>query len=513
MKIKIIVAVVAAFLLVRFPVCAEEIKLIPPYHWTYHSLASLHDAGLIDVDITPGKSALTPEQAVSLIVTAVKGAEKDMSKLSETELSTLRQLANAYKATFKAAGFEYPVIKNDIEILALRAGFVVDDSSSFSHEEKMLSAKAADSVNRFAFDMFGKLSKKEKDKNFFFSPYSISSAFAMVYAGADGATEDEIAEVFHFEPDIHKSMNILMREASSVPREAALFSVANALWAAKNYKLMPEFVHTVRKDYKAGLAVLNYAADTEGARRVINRWTDTHTNGGIKEIIARGVLTKATKLVLTNAVYFKSSWEREFEPYNTNLAQFKRTNGETLNVRMMKQTFNGLGYVNAGYAEVAELPYKGGRFSMFVVLPSQKSDIAELEDKLNAEEFSSLCEKMEARNVTVSLPKFRQECSYELSQIISEMGAHSPFSAKEANFTGMTGGNKIYIGNVLHKTFIGVAEEGTEAAAATSVIINRISARYDREKYIIFNVNRPFIYIIRENATGAIMFMGKCEKP
>ena len=272
---------------------ADASQLIPSFHWTYRSLGGLAQSGLIDAGVTPGKSAYNPEQVASMVVMAVKRAERDITKLGAAELSELRRLAAAYKDAFEGAGYDYDAVRCDIEICAMRAGLPGEGSAeSFSHSTQALVEDAALSINEFTFDLYKAATAGAAGENVFLSPYSVSTALAMTYAGARGVTEAEMARALHFPPDVHAGMGALIGSINAVPDSVATVRTANAIWPAKGEKLLPEFVQLVRRDYRAGLTQLDYAKRPESARKTINNWVEDQTAGKITDIIPGGALGK-----------------------------------------------------------------------------------------------------------------------------------------------------------------------------------------------------------------------------
>ncbi|MDO5114500.1 MAG: serpin family protein [Synergistaceae bacterium] len=493
---------------------ADMSQLVPPFHWTYHSLSNLSSKGLISEQVTPGRSAYTGEQVVALVVMALKHAERDITKLGDLELTSMRQLANAYRPYFKTAGYDYDVIRNDIEICAMRAGLTtLDTGNGFKPNPKALSANAALSVNKFTFDLYREIAAERKGENIFISPYSVTSALAMTYAGARGITEREMERVLSINPDIHKSMGALIGELNSVPRDIAQIRSANALWPAKGENILPEYAQTVQEYYNAALTPLNYAANPGAARRTINKWVEKQTQNKIKDIIKEGLLTKETRMLLTNAIYFQSRWEEEFEAVNTAPRPFRISPGRSVMALTMDRTAQRLSYAKLSDAEMIAMPYKGGRFSMIVILPDENSTLDTLEAALSTEQMARWTASMEEKKVKILLPKFRQEDDYDLASTLSKMGMASAFVPGEADFSAITGFNDFYISNIVHKTFIDVAEEGTEAAAATAVIMMRTSLPFEDPELITFRADRPFLYMIKDNSSEAIIFIGRCLKP
>ena len=491
---------------------ADASQLIPSFHWTYRSLGGLAQSGLIDADVTPGKSAYNPEQVASMVVMAVKRAERDITKLGAAELSELRRLAAAYKDAFEGAGYDYDAVRCDIEICAMRAGLPDEGSAeSFSHSTQALVEDAALSINEFTFDLYKAAAAGAAGENVFLSPYSVSTALAMTYAGARGVTEAEMARALHFAPDVHAGMGALIGSINSVPDSVATVRTANAIWPAKGEKLLPEFVQLVRRDYRAGLTQLDYAKRPESARKTINNWVEDQTAGKITDIIPGGALGKDTKMVLTNAVYFKAGWQEEFKAENTEERPFRTTPEESVNVRMMNRRSKELNYAKLDGAQMIEMPYKDGRFSMLVLLPDEDSSLEALEAGMNAANVAEWSAKMRPAKVEIFMPKFKQESSYDLSTTLAALGMASAFDAGTADFSGITGNRDMAISGVLHKTFVEVSEEGTEAAAATAVIVMRASLA--PQERVIFCADRPFVYMIRDNASGALLFIGRYAHP
>ncbi|OUO95064.1 serpin family protein [Cloacibacillus sp. An23] len=491
---------------------AETSELIPPFHWTYHSLSSLAAKGLIDNEVVPGKSAYKPEQVVAMVVTALKHAERDITKLGEQELTAMRQLAAAYRPYFKTAGYDYDAVRGDIEICAMRAGLSGADGAGYTPGEKALTAKAALAVNNFTFDLYKTAAKDKAGDNIFLSPYSVSTALAMTYAGARGVTEEEMARALHFTPDIHKGMGALIGSVNSVPEETAVVSTANAIWPAKGEKILPEFYQLVRLDYRAGLRQLDYASNPEAARKTINKWVEEKTNDKITDIIPGGALTKDTKIVLTNAVYFKAGWQEEFKASDTAPRPFWVSADKSVSVPTMTRTADRLGYAKLDGAEMIDMPYKNGRFSMLVLLPDKDSSAEELEARLSSENVEKWSAALNPARVEIFIPKFKQESSYELSTTLAGLGMASAFTPGAADFSGISGNRDFCISGVLHKTFVEVAEEGTEAAAATAVIVMRAAMPAPQET-VVFRADRPFVYLIKDNETNAILFIGRYARP
>lgn len=490
---------------------AEPGRLIPPYHWSYHDLETLANRGLINETITPGKTALTAEQVVGYVIFALNRVEANPRKLGEEELASLRQLINGFDKDFERLGFRVLRLKTDLENCAAAAGIPQHGTSEPGTFGVPLSARAATAVNDFSFRLFNEVGKGERG-NIFLSPYSVSSALALAYAGARGATESEMDYVLRFNPDIHRSMSALIREINNVPAETAVIRTANAIWPSKEEKLLVDYVSTVEEFYHATIQPQNYKTSSERARRTINQWVAKNTEGKITDIIADGVLNRDTAMVLTNAIYFKSEWLEKFTSNNTHVMPFWVSPIQSVGTTMMNRTGEAIRHGAFGEADMVELPYQNERFSMLVILPEQGKHIADIEKKLDNVLLSEWLGKMEPKRVELTIPKFKTESAYSLSSALEALGMKTAFDAGNADFSGINGDFNLFISEVAHKTFIDVAEEGTEAAAATAVIMTRTSMPMPQET-VIFKADRPFIYLIRDNPSGAILFIGRYAKP
>ena len=382
--------------------------------------------------------------------------------------------------------------------------------------------QAVEDNTAFALDLYAQLKKQEG--NLFFSPYSISTALAMTYAGARGNTATQMAEVMHFglEPEVlHRAFGQLVDDLNKQGEEGGFeLSVANALWGQKGYGFLKEFLDLTRDSYGAGLREVDFEGATEAARKTINAWVEKETKEKIKDLIPEGVLDKLTRLVLTNAVYFKADWVHQFEKHATRDRKFWIAAEETIHVPMMHQT-NSFGYAAVHGCQLLEMPYKGGRQSMVVLLPTMRDGLgrlgwmAEIEKGLSADKLASWLKQIRYQQVTVILPKFTMTSEFRLDETLKSMGMTDAFSLPPADFSGMNGKNDpvegLFIGAVLHKAFVEVNEEGTEAAAATAVEMTLgMSSGPSRP---IFRADHPFLFLIRDNRTGSILFMGRVAEP
>lgn len=365
--------------------------------------------------------------------------------------------------------------------------------------------------NSFAFDLYKQLA--ENKGNFFFSPYSISSALAMTYAGARGETAKQMANTLHFNlvPEkLHSSFSSLTKLFNESAKNYQL-SVANALWGQIGYKLSKEFLDITNKYYDAGFKEVDYIDDTrrEQTRQTINKWVEERTNNKIKNLIGPRDLTNLTRLVLTNAIYFKGKWEVQFNPSDTKVMPFYITEKEKIDTPMMYQLarFN---YTENDKLQILEMPYTGGNLSMVILLPKHGYALSKIEDMLSLEKVQSWLSHLSKEKVEVFLPKFKLEKRFELNKELQDLGMIDAFEEGLADFSGMNPDRELYISKVIHQSFVEVNEEGTEAAAATAVIMNGKSI--EPEPYV-FRADRPFIFLIRDLRSENILFMGRLVDP
>lgn len=368
--------------------------------------------------------------------------------------------------------------------------------------------------NQFACELYSKY-KSEKG-NIFFSPYSISTALAMTHEGARGKTAEEMQAVFHFPEDSsirRPAFAEIINEINKQDKEYKLYT-ANALWPAIGFKLLEEYQNTIDKYYGGKATCLDYVVEPEKSRGVINNWIADKTENKIKDLIPINTLSANTVLVLTNAIYFKGNWFQQFDKKNTKKEKFKINPGNIVEVPLMKLTGKDFNYTEAYGIQVLELPYKGEELSMLLLLPDKRypinMDIGTLEKSLTAEKFSEYRKSLRETRVDVYIPKFKLETKYFLNKTFAEMGMPTAFSAG-ADFSGMNGRGGIWITSLIHQAFVKVNEEGTEAAAATAVVMGKGFSIPPKPQ--IFRADHPFIFIIQERKTGNILFMGRVTDP
>ena len=367
-------------------------------------------------------------------------------------------------------------------------------------------AKVVNANNQFTFDLYSNI--KDNESNVFFSPYSISVALAMTYEGARGQTAEEIQSVFYFpEDDIirRSSFARIYNNINKIGKEFELHT-ANALWAQEDYPFLEEYTSLIDQYYVGKITNLDFVADTENSRMIINRWVEEQTKNKIKDLIPQGAINSITRLVLTNAIYFKGIWVKQFDRRDTKQQDFKVSPDKTIKVPMMSLTEEEFNYTETEDLQVLEMPYKGEELSMLILLP--KNDLESIEDFLNAEKLSELRNNLREVEIDVYIPKFTFETKYFLPDTLSEMGMPTAFTWPDADFSGMDGTKYLFIQNVIHQAFVEVNEEGTEAAAATAVIVG-FGAAMNK----VFRADHPFIFIIQERETGNILFLGRVTDP
>jgi len=367
----------------------------------------------------------------------------------------------------------------------------------------------------FAFDMYQALRKE--DRNLFYSPYSISLALAMTYAGARGETAQQMADTLHFvlsQDRLHPAFNSVDIELSQRGKGAKgrdrggfRLNIVNAIWGQKDYGFLTEFLDLLAENYGAGLRTLDFASSPEQSRVTINNWVSDQTEGRIEDLIPPGLINALTRLVLTNAIYFNAAWQYPFNEDMTTDGPFYLLDGSEVTVPMMRQT-ESFGYAEGdGYLAV-ELPYDGSELSMVILLP-QAGQFEVFEGSLDAQRVAAIVKDLEFRRVTLTMPKFEFESSFSLRETLIALGMPLAFSGN-ADFSGMTGNRDLFIANVIHKAFVLVDEAGTEAAAATAVIMPTFMPP---EGPVEVTVDRPFIFLIRDIKTDAILFLGRVLNP
>ncbi|MBL7032703.1 MAG: serpin family protein [Candidatus Delongbacteria bacterium] len=376
--------------------------------------------------------------------------------------------------------------------------------------ESDLSAAAATLAqdnSAFALDLYRRLAQTRG--NLFFSPWSISSAFGMAQAGARQRTADQMAEALHFtlEPELlHPAFARLdsMLEQVQAAGNVTLNS-ANSLWPQKDYPFLESYLELIAHYYGTEISAVDYKSDREAARGLINRWVEAKTNDKIKDLLQPGVLSAMTRLVLVNAIYFMGNWESPFDPDHTYDAPFYSGSSKSAKVPMMSQT-EVFSYADLDSLQLLQLPYRGDELSLLVLLPQERNGLARLERGLTASHLAEWRSRLVQQKVAVHLPRFKLTSEFQLGNTLRAMGMTDAFDPAAADFSGMDGQpGWLYIGAAIHKAFVDVNEVGTEAAAATALVMVATSM----PNWPTFRADHPFIFLIQDNRTGSLLFVGR----
>lgn len=374
--------------------------------------------------------------------------------------------------------------------------------------------------NRFAFELYRALSEGS-DGNLIYSPYSVSQALAMVYAGAGGDTERELQDTLHFllaQDSLHPAFNALdlaLAEAAAEQEgeEGLSFklNIANAIWGQAGYEFLPRYLDTLARSYGAGLRLADFQGAPEEAREAINSWVSDETEQKIRDLIPQGAITPDTRLVLTNAIYFNAAWAYQFEESATRDEPFNLLDGSQVSVPTMKQRENFRFVLGEGYQAIS-LPYHGHRMAMLIVMPDA-GQFESFESTLDATTVDEVLGALQMQDVILYLPRFDFESDASLSDTLAQMGMPTAFAPGQADFSGIDDTRDLFISDVIHKATITLDEEGTEAAAATAVIMELTSAMPEPEEPVEMRIDRPFIFAIYDTQTGATLFAGRVLDP
>ncbi len=372
-----------------------------------------------------------------------------------------------------------------------------------------------DGNSEFAFDLYQSL--RDEQGNLFYSPYSISLALAMTYAGARSETEQQMADTLHFilsQDSLHPAFNSLDQQLASRGQGAQgkddkgfRLNIVNAIWGQEDYKFLAAYLDLLAENYGAGLRLLNFINAPEECRVTINDWVSDQTEGRIEDLIPQGAIDAMTRLVLTNAIYFNAAWLHPFNEKTTQNGTFHLLDGSQVTVPMMKQTAS-FGYAEGEGYQAVELLYDGSQLSMIILLP-ESGNFDSFEQSLDADYADAILTDLEYSQVALTLPKFEFESEFSLTDTLAAIGMPVAFS-DEADFSGMTGNRELTITDILHKAFVSVDEAGTEAAAATAVVVGLTSIPAEP---VEVTVDSPFIFLIRDIETGAILFVGRVMTP
>ncbi len=372
--------------------------------------------------------------------------------------------------------------------------------------------------NAFALDLYGRVSQGEGNQ--FVSPFSISCALAMTYAGARGDTAVQVAKALHFSlapAALHPAFHHLIDElhqgtlkAGPQPAGTLELSTANALWTQTGKPILPGFQKLIEGNYDGGLYPIDFHHAPAAAREHINHWVLEQTKGKIRDLLSPPTVNTETVFILTNAIYFKALWATPFAPEMTTPDEFQVSAAEKVRVDMMHLS-GRFRHVEDQATQVLELPYQGANLSMVIVLPKAKDGLKQLEASLSITGLEGWVSKLASRRVEISLPRFKLTAASELKGALSALGMPVAFDAGRADFSGITGTRELAISAVVHKAFIEVEEKGTEAAAATGVVMSRTAMAPSAPT--IFRADHPFLFLIRDIRNGSILFLGRLARP
>jgi serpin B len=362
---------------------------------------------------------------------------------------------------------------------------------------------------RFALELYERL--KGREGNLFCSPFSISAALAMTSAGARGATLAQMERVLHLpEPkELHPGFASLLKQINA-KRPGYQLRSANALWGQKGHSFLPAFVKLTRDHYGAGLREVDFASDAEAARQTINGWAEKETEGKVKDLLPAGVLGPLSRLVLTNAIFFKGDWVSQFKEDRTRPADFfLGTRDRSVKVPLMYQK-GSFRYLGLPALQVLELPYAGADLSMVLLLPRKVDGLADVEKLLTLKNLDDWLDRLHRYNVEVYLPRFTLTAAYRLEAVLKDMGLSLPFGDK-ADFSGIDGKKDLYLSAVVHKAFVEVNEKGTKAAATTGAVVGARST--EPKTAPVFRADHPFVFLIRDRRSDSILFLGRLANP
>lgn len=412
-----------------------------------------------------------------------------------------------FKAIFQ---FKINVHMKIIKILTISSIIIVLTAySSFNGIEPQ---EIAGNNNVFTFDLYRVVANKEHG-NIFFSPFSISTALAMTYAGADGETAKQMAKAMQFFPnnsDFHQAYGKYIQMLEKNAQGNIQLRIANKLWGEKSFKIESDFMKLNKLAYNSPLVMLDFINKPDACRKVINDWIAESTEQKILDLIPFGGITSSTKLVLTNAIYFKGDWLYKFDKARTKDRIFYLSDGSQKETSFMNSRQN-LKFKQTNLYKAVLIPYKGNMQSMVIILPNYSSDLKKIEEDFRTENFLSGLNK--TADIILSIPKFNVTLPLNLNSYLSELGMKAAFQ-KNADFTKICKDSGFFISDVIHKVFIEIDENGTEAAAATAVVMKTVSVSMQpKPKPIKFIADHPFIFYIIDNQTSAILFMGKIVDP
>ena len=391
------------------------------------------------------------------------------------------------------------------------------ETSPVVHEQELTAVVEGNTA--FALNLYRAIAGA--GANMFYSPYSISMAMAMAYAGAGGETETQMRDTLGFyltQNRLHPAFNALdlALESRTLGDGDGGFDmrIANSVWGQQDHPFLPTYLDTLAMNYGDEVREVDFRRQPEHARNQINKWVATETDDRIEDILSSDAITPLTRLVLANAVYFKAVWQLPFDERATSNQPFYALDGDERRVPMMRQT-GSFGYAEGDGYQMVELPYYGGSMSMNVLLPDE-GRFGDFEDSLDSTFVDDVLHDMEDKRIRLTMPKFKLEAGLDLADVLAKMGMPNAFNDRLAEFQRMNGLSCLardeaclLISEVAHKAFISVDETGTEAAAATTVVVGITKAVTPEDEVIDMTIDRPFIFLIRDRPTGSVLFLGR----
>ena len=410
-----------------------------------------------------------------------------------------------FVAVISSVYYSYSLSDSEIEQTSYSQA-AEPNSNSVAEHTGIISAN-----NQFAMDFYSHISQ-ENDENIFFSPWSISTAFAIAYEGARGDTSNEIGQMFGFLSDNQKRTSEFKSTMDGLNQDDSKYqlSVANALWLAEEFEPFPEYVSTATEFYDSEVSTVDFVSD-DGVDK-INAWVEEKTHEKIKDILKSGSTDELTRLAITNAIYFKGDWAVQFDETHTRTETFWNGDGQAMKIPLMHLEPARFDYAETDNLQILKMPYEGDKLSMLVLLPNENNGLSALEKSLSVENLSIWQEHLDAKPVEVFMPKFKLETSYDLKESLIGMGMSIPFSEGMADFGGIAP-ISLYISQAAHKAFVDVNEEGTEAAASTAIVISTESSRPPPPPPPVFRADHPFVFLIQDDSTGNILFIGRMTNP
>ncbi|HUI89892.1 MAG TPA: serpin family protein [Anaerolineales bacterium] len=371
--------------------------------------------------------------------------------------------------------------------------------------------------NTFALNLYEAL--RSQDGNLVFSPYSISLAMAMTYAGARGETESQMAQTMQFslsQDTLHPAFNALDLALASEGKaqgdrgQPMQLNIADAVWTEQTYAFQQAYLDLIAKNYGAGIQQADFIKNFESVRSQINGWVSQQTKNKINDLLAPGSVDPNTRMVLVNAVYFKADWDVPFDPNNTEEAPFTLLDGSQRQVKMMNNSELTLKYAQGNGYQALELPYSGNTAALDILMPDE-GNFQNFEATLSAQSLSDIFNSLQPTPIALGLPKFTFTTEFSLKDKLMSLGMTDAFDVNKADFSGMTSNRDLFVGDVVHKAYVAVDEKGTEAAAATAVIMEAMSAPVQQKVHLV--IDHPFLFAIRDLKSGQILFIGRVLNP